>query len=179
MINDAEHLFTSLFAILTFSLVQVSVHIFCSFKKWAICFLIIDFWGFFIYSGCKSFVGKGGFMGVWPVWSHRPVLRGAPFNVLLLQLKFLISFLQGVPRFHLVLGLINYVADLICWYKICRYFPPSVACLFFPLNSVFLRAKVLHFDKVKFIYLFIFGLPLLSVSWPRSLYSPKVSLVIL
>ena len=57
MVNYAEHLFMYLFSICLFFLFcWSSVQIFSLFKKFVVCFLIVEFLKFVTYSGHESFI---------------------------------------------------------------------------------------------------------------------------
>lgn len=56
MTNDV-HIFHVLICHLCVLFGKVSVQVFCPFFNWVICFLTVEFWAFFIYSGSSCFVG--------------------------------------------------------------------------------------------------------------------------
>lgn len=80
---------------------EMSAQIICLPLYWVICFLIIKFWEFFMYSGNKSFVGYvicNYFLPVcgWPFWSLNSVFHRADVWILMKSSLLIFSFKDSI-----------------------------------------------------------------------------------
>lgn len=107
---------------------EMSVQIICLPFYWVICFLIIKFWEFFMYSGNKSFVGYvvcNYFLPVWvwPFWSLNSVFRRADVWILMKSSLLIFSFTDSISgiisRIYLSTQCICVYSCMCVWMCVC------------------------------------------------------------